>query len=150
LVEFGEGTDELLLIQMGAEIGLGRPTISPKHFWANLERYLVEKRSVDAWVALLEQTKLHELSGEEVDQVADMLDEKTVQRRLCTPAWKRRKINRAVAPSASESVTSFQDVTFVVVVPMEDSGNVGAPNLVLSNLALEWPGLVRNPCDDIT
>jgi hypothetical protein len=56
---------------------------------------LVEKRSVDAWVALLEQTKLHELSAEEVDQVDDTLDEKTVQRRLYTP-WKRRKIKRAV------------------------------------------------------
>jgi ABC-type transporter Mla subunit MlaD len=27
---------------------------------------------------------------------------------------------------------------------MEDLGHVDAPNLVLSNLALEWPGLVRN------
>jgi hypothetical protein len=107
-VEFGEGTDELLLIQTGAEIGLARPTIPPKHFGANLERYLVEKRSVDAWVALLEQTKLHELSAEEVDQVADTLDKKTVQRRLYTP-WKQRKIERAVAPSPSESAASFQD-----------------------------------------
>jgi hypothetical protein len=96
---------------------------------------------VDAWVALLEQTKLHELSAEEVDQVADTLNEKTVQRRLYTP-WKRRKIEEAGAPSPSESAASFQDVTFVA--PMDDLGDVDAPNLVLSNLALEWPGLVRN------
>jgi hypothetical protein len=140
-VDFLEGTNELLLIQTGSEIGLARPTISPKHFGSNLERYLVEKRSVDAWVALLEQTKLHELSVEEVDQVADTLNEKTVQRRLYTP-WKRRKIERAVAPSPSESGASFQDVTFVA--PMDDLGDMDVPNLVLSNLALEWPGLVRN------
>jgi hypothetical protein len=31
-VEFGDGVEELLMIQTGAEIGLSRPTISPKHF----------------------------------------------------------------------------------------------------------------------
>jgi hypothetical protein len=139
-VDFG-GVDELLIIQTGVELGLSRPTIFPKHFGANLERYMVERRSVDAWVALLEQTKLHELSAEEVDQVADTLDEKTVQRRLYTP-WKKRKVERAVGPSPSESAASFQDITFVP--PMEDLGDADAPNLVLSNLAMEWPGLVRN------
>jgi hypothetical protein len=103
---------------------------------------MMERRLFDAWVvALLEQTKLHELSAEEVDQVADTLDEKTVQRRLYTP-WKRRKIKRAVAPSPSESAASYQDVIFVS--PMEDLGDVDAPDLVLSNLAMEWLGLVRN------
>jgi hypothetical protein len=105
-----------------------------------MESYMVEKRSVDAWVALLEQTKLHELSAEEIDQVADTLNEKTVQRRLHMP-WKKRKIERAVAPSPSESAASFRDVIFVA--PIEDLGDVDAPNLVLSNLAMEWPGLVR-------
>jgi hypothetical protein len=47
-----------------------------------------------------------------------------------------------VAPSPSESAASFQDVTFVP--PMEDLGDSDAPNLVLSNLAMEWPGLVRD------
>jgi hypothetical protein len=124
-VEFGDGVKELLMIQTGAEIGLSRPTISPKHFGKNLECYMVEKRSVDTWVALLEQTKLHELSAEEVDQVADTLVEKAVQRRLYTP-WEKRKIERAVAPSPSESTASFRDVTFVA--PMEDLGDVDAPN----------------------
>jgi hypothetical protein len=42
------------LNSLSSNIGLARPTISPRHFGANLERYLVEKRSVNAWVALLE------------------------------------------------------------------------------------------------
>jgi hypothetical protein len=96
---------------------------------------------VDTSVVLLEQTQLHKLSAEEVDQVADTLDDKKVQRRRYT-SWKRRKIERAVALSPSESAASYQDVTFIA--PMEDLDDVDAPNLVLSNLALKWPGLVRN------
>jgi hypothetical protein len=96
---------------------------------------------VDAWVALLDQSHVHSLSAEEVDQVADTLDEMLVQRRLYTPL-KKRRVELAVGPSPSESATSYQDVTFVT--PMDDLGATESPNLLLSNLAMEWPGLIRN------
>jgi hypothetical protein len=51
----------------------------PGLFGTGLDRYLKEKHSVvDAWMTLLEHTQVHSLSAEEVDQVADTLDEKAV------------------------------------------------------------------------
>jgi hypothetical protein len=45
-------------------------------------------------------------------------------------------------PTPSESSFSFQDVTFVT--PMDDLGVNEAPDLVISNLTMEWPILVQN------
>jgi hypothetical protein len=136
-----EGTQGVLVIQTGPEVALAKPTARPGLFGSGLERYLKEKRLVDAWVTLLEQSHVHSLSAEEVEQVDDTLDEKAVQRRLYTP-WKKRRVERAVGPSPSESPTSFQDVTFVT--PLDDLGDAGTPDLLLSNLAREWPSLIQN------
>jgi hypothetical protein len=131
----------VLVIQTGPEVALTKPTAKPGLFGTGLDRYLKEKRSTDAWVTLLEQTEVHSLAAEEVDQVADTFDEKGVQRRLYTP-WKKRRVERAVGPSPSESSTSFQDVTFVT--PLDDLGSNENASLVLSNLTMEWPGPIRN------
>jgi hypothetical protein len=83
--EFGDGMQGVLVIQTGPDVALAKPTARPGLFGAGLERYLKERRSVDAWVTLLDQSHVHSLSAEEVDQVADTLDETSVQRRLYTP-----------------------------------------------------------------
>jgi hypothetical protein len=139
--EFEEGISGVLVILTSPEVALAKPTAEPGLFGIGLDRYLKERRSVDAWVTLLEQTRKHSLSGEEVDQVADTLDEQAVQRRLYTP-WKKRRVDLAVGPSPSESASSFLDITFVA--PMEDLGSTDEPDLILSNLKLEWPSLVQN------
>jgi hypothetical protein len=81
------------------------------------------------------------LISEEVDHVAENLEKQTEVRALFTP-WKRRRLDRAVAPSPSESLASFQDVTFVS--PLDDLGGEDAPSMVISNLTMAWPGLIRN------
>jgi hypothetical protein len=65
--EFGPGVESLLVIQTGPEMALSKPTAEPGLFGSGLERYLKEKRSADAWITLLEQTRVHNLSAEEVD-----------------------------------------------------------------------------------
>jgi hypothetical protein len=54
--KFGEGNEELLIIQTNPGTGLTNPTMDPDKLGSSLTRYLVEDRSVDAWVALFEQT----------------------------------------------------------------------------------------------
>jgi hypothetical protein len=140
--EFADGVKSVLVIQAGTEVVLAKPaTAKPDLFGTGLDRYLKEKRSVDAWVTLLEQTQVHRLSTEEVEQVADTLDEKAVQRRLYTP-WKKRRVERAVGPPPSELASSFQDITFVT--PLDDLGSDENPGLLMSNLAMKWPGQIRN------
>jgi hypothetical protein len=84
---FEAGEESVLVIQTGLDVALAKPTAKPRSFGIGLDLYLKEKRSVDAWITLLEQTQVHSLSAEEVDQVAENLDETAVQRRLYTP-WK--------------------------------------------------------------
>jgi hypothetical protein len=50
---FEGGATELLIIKMGPEVGLAAPMVEPAWLGLGLDRYLREKRSVDAWVALL-------------------------------------------------------------------------------------------------
>jgi hypothetical protein len=114
-------------------VALAKPTAEPGSFGTGLSQYLREKRSVDAWVTLLEQTRVNSLSAEEVNRVADTLDKKAVQRRLYTP-WKMGRVERAVGPSPLESSLSFLDVTFVT--PMDDLGVNEAQDLVISNLTM--------------
>jgi hypothetical protein len=140
-VKFADGVDELLIIQTSPDTGLTTPTMHPNKLGRSLERYLVEDRSIDAWVALFEQTEQLGLTEEEVGLVASSLDDKQDDRMIFTP-WKRRKVLKSVAPSPSESISSFQDITFVP--PMEELGGMESPNLILSNLTTAWPGLVRN------
>jgi hypothetical protein len=137
-----EGTQGVLVIQTGPDVVLAKPMARPGLFGSGLEPYLKEKRSVDAWVILLEQLHVHILLAGEVDQVANTLDAKAVQRRLYAP-WKKSRVERAVGPSPSESPTSFQDVTFVT--PLDDLGDAETPDLLLSNLAREWPSLIGHP-----
>jgi hypothetical protein len=90
-------------------------------------------------VGLFGQTNRHSLTEEEVDHVAENLEKNTENRALFTP-WKRRKLDRAVAPLPSESLASFQDVTFVE--PLDDLGD--SPTMVISNLTMAWPELIHN------
>jgi hypothetical protein len=91
------------------------------------------------WPCSNKATTRHSLTKEEVDHVAENLEKNTDNRALFTP-WKRRKLDRAVAPSSSESLVSFQDVT--IVEPLDDLG--GSPTMVISNLTMAWPALIRN------
>jgi hypothetical protein len=50
------------------------------------------------------------------------------------------KLDRAVAPSASESLALFQDVTFME--PLDDWGDT--PTMVISSLTMAWPELIHN------
>jgi hypothetical protein len=68
--EFKEGVKSVLVIQMAPELALAKPTAKPGMFGTGLDRYLKEKRSVDAWVTLLEQTQVHMLLAED-DNRAD-------------------------------------------------------------------------------
>jgi hypothetical protein len=137
--DFGLDKASVLVIKTGPAVALRTPTLQPLKLGESLDRYLNERRSVDAWVALFEQTNKHSLTEEEVDHVAENLEKNTESRALFTP-WKRRKLDQVVAPSPSESLASFQDVTFVE--PLDDLGD--SPTMVISNLTLAWPELVRN------
>jgi hypothetical protein len=92
-------------------------------------------------VALLKQVASHPLNSDKVAVVAESLGNTTGNRVLYTP-WKRRKLEKMVEASPSELMTSFQDITYVPVI--DDLGAPEQPDVVLSNLAGGWPGLVRN------
>jgi hypothetical protein len=74
--DFGSNKEDVLLIKTAPSLGLRTPTLLPERLGDNLDRYLDEKRLVDAWVALFEQTSRHRLTSEEVDHVAENLEKK--------------------------------------------------------------------------
>jgi hypothetical protein len=54
--DFGSNKEDVLLIKAAPSLGLRTPILLPERLGDILDRYLDEKRSVDAWVALFEQT----------------------------------------------------------------------------------------------
>jgi hypothetical protein len=91
------------VIKTGPETALTKPTMAPEKLGVNLERYLLEDRQADAWIALMEQTETLGLSEEDVELMVHALEESREEGKLFTP-WKRRKLLKSVAPSLSELV----------------------------------------------